>query len=108
LRNRAVVEVMISQDEVDGTVEGLVKLLQTRDQVSSVPDVPRDQESVGLRAGQVSTEELDVGFVEEVQVQVGEPGELHTGILPGGPHPATRRPSVDLDLWQEEQSSISP
>src|SRR5262249_44164957 len=83
-------------------------------------DVPCDQEGVRLRLCQGGDEGLDVGRVEEVQVQVGEPGQaLHAGIVPAPrrqlsrvaspvtfparPRPATMCPEEAMIALTQEQ-----
>src|SRR5579884_991947 len=55
--------------------------LELTGDVVGLAGVAADEEGVGLGRGEGRDEGLDVGGAEEVQVQVGQPGELHPLIL---------------------------
>jgi hypothetical protein len=80
-RNRAPVEVVVAQDEVDRAINGLFHLQQQFDDVVALPDVAADDQRIALVAER--QKELPARIcLEEIQVDVCQPSQLHDTTFP--------------------------
>jgi hypothetical protein len=82
--DRPPVEVVVAEDEVDRAADRSVQRVQEVGDGVRLAEVSGEQDGVGRGGGEGPEEPIDVGRVEEVEVGVGDPCELHGRCIPAG------------------------
>ena len=103
----APVEVVVAQDEVERQPEPGVEPLQVLRDVGGLADVAAEQDGVRPRLPDGAAEPVDVAGRDEVQVEVGQPGQASQwlGSL-AGRRQGQERGHFDNDnaIWKREKS----